>query len=104
MAARDGLYFSHIRGEAAMLEDSIVEAIRIGVEGKVGVQIAHVKAAGRENWSKNDQAPAVMDEARGRGVDVWGDAYPHHAGSTKKDKLLPPGVDDGGGGQLDHAV
>src|SRR2546426_494911 len=96
MAARDGLYFSHIRGEAAMLEDSIVEAIRIGVEGKVGVQIAHVKAAGRENWSKIDRALALMDEARARGVDVWGDAYPYHAGSTKMDNLLPAWVHDGG--------
>src|SRR5881296_3181873 len=96
MAGRDGLYFSHIRGEAAMLEDSIVEAIRIGVEGKVGVQIAHVKAAGRENWSKIDRALALMDEARARGVDVWGDAYPYHAGSTKMDNLLPAWVHDGG--------
>src|SRR5439155_16955629 len=95
MARRDGLYFSHIRGEAAMLEASIVEAIRIGVEGKVGVQIAHVKAAGRENWSKIDRALALMDEARARGVDVWGDAYPYHAGSTKMDNLLPAWVHDG---------
>jgi len=100
MAARDGLYFSHIRGEAAMLEDSIVEAIRIGVEGKVGVQIAHVKAAGRENWSKIDRALALMDEARARGVDVWGDAYPYHAGSTKMDNLLPAWVHDGGVAKL----
>src|SRR6059036_868634 len=100
MARRDGLYFSHIRGEAAMLEDSIVEAIRIGVEGKVGVQIAHVKAAGRENWSKIDRALALMDEARARGVDVWGDAYPYHAGSTKMDNLLPAWVHDGGVAKL----
>jgi len=100
MARRDGLYFSHIRGEAAMLEASIVEAIRIGVEGKVGVQIAHVKAAGRENWSKIDRALALMDEARARGVDVWGDAYPYHAGSTKMDNLLPAWVHDGGVAKL----
>src|SRR5436309_2535668 len=88
------------RDEAAMLEASIVEAIRIGVEGKVGVQIAHVKAAGRENWSKIDRALALMDEARARGVDVWGDAYPYHAGSTKMDNLLPAWVHDGGVAKL----
>src|SRR2546425_9799732 len=89
MCACAGLSFSHIRGEAAMLEDSMGEAIRIGMEGKVGVQIAHVKAAGGENWSKIDRALALMDEARARGVDVWGDAYPYHAGSTKMDNPLP---------------
>src|SRR2546430_319006 len=97
MAARDGLYFSHIRGEAAMLEDSIVEAIRIGVEGKVGVQIAHVKAAGRENLSEIDPALALIDEARAPGVGVWGQAYPSHAGSTQMANLLPPSGHVGGG-------
>ena len=69
MAAREGLYFSHVRGESAMVEDSIREAIRIGEEGGVGVQIAHVKVGGRENWGKMD-ARAPLDRrcpgARGR--------------------------------------
>jgi N-acyl-D-amino-acid deacylase len=96
MAGRRGLYFSHIRGESSMLEDSIAEAIRIGEEGGVGVQIAHVKVAGRENWPKMDRALALIDVARARGVDVTGDAYPYHAGSTKMDNLLPAWVHDGG--------
>lgn len=100
MAARRGLYFSHIRGESAMLLDSIAEAIRIGEEAGVGVQIAHVKAAGRENWSKIGEALAMIDAARARGVDVSGDVYPYHAGSTKMDNLLPAWVHDGGTGRL----
>ena len=52
MATRRGLYFSHIRGEAATLEQAAEEAIRIGELGGVPVQIAHVKASGRENWPK----------------------------------------------------
>jgi N-acyl-D-amino-acid deacylase len=100
MAARGGLYFSHIRGESAMLLDSIAEAIRIGEEAGVGVQIAHVKAAGRENWPKIGEALAMIDAARARGVDVSGDVYPYHAGSTKMDNLLPAWVHDGGTGRL----
>ncbi len=96
MAARRGLYFSHIRGESSMLLDSFAEAIRIGEEGGVGAQIAHVKAAGRENWDKIDQALAMLDAARARGVDVSGDVYPYHAGSTKMDNLLPAWAHDGG--------
>src|SRR5262245_37079028 len=42
MSRRGGYYFSHIRGESSMLLDSINEAIRIGEEGGVGVQISHV--------------------------------------------------------------
>lgn len=96
MAARRGLYFSHVRGESRTLEESILEAIRIGEEGGVGVQIAHVKAAGRENWAKIDAVLAAIDAARQRGVDVAGDVYPYHAGSTKMDNLLPAWVHDGG--------
>jgi N-acyl-D-aspartate/D-glutamate deacylase len=96
MARRGGLYFSHVRGESAMLLDSIGEAIRIGEEGGVGVQIAHVKASGRENWAKLDQALALIDAARARGVDVSGDVYPYHAGSTKLDNMMPAWAHEGG--------
>ncbi len=96
MAGRGGLYFSHVRGEAAMVEDSIGEAIRIGEDAGVGVQIAHVKVTGRENWSRIDRVLALIDRARARGVDVTGDVYPYHAGSTKMDNLLPAWAHDGG--------
>jgi N-acyl-D-aspartate/D-glutamate deacylase len=96
MAGRRGLYFSHIRGEGATLEAAIAEAIRIGEDGGVGVQIAHVKAAGREHWGKLPAALRLIDAARARGVDVSGDAYPYHAGSTKMDNLLPSWMHDGG--------
>src|SRR5262245_3777316 len=96
MARRGGLYFSHVRGESAMVEDSIREAIRIGEDADVGVQIAHVKVSGRDNWGKIDNVLRLIDDARSRGVDVSGDVYPYHAGSTKMDNLLPAWVHDGG--------
>ena len=96
MARRGGLYFSHIRGEAAMLEDAIAEAIRIGEEGGVPVQIAHIKAAGRENWGRMERALRLVDEARARGVEVTADVYPYTAGSTKMDNLMPSWMHDGG--------
>ena len=96
MASRRGLYFSHIRGEAATLEQAAEEAIRIGERGGVPVQIAHVKASGRENWGKMDRVLRMIDGARARGVDVTGDVYPYPAGSTKMDNLLPAWMHDGG--------
>ncbi len=96
MARRGGLYFSHIRGESSMLLDSINEAIRIGEEGDVGVQVSHVKASGRENWPKIDAALRLLDTARARGVDVAGDVYPYNAGSTKLDNMMPAWAHDGG--------
>src|SRR6267142_2378984 len=89
MAKRGGQYFSHVRGEAATLEQAYEEAIRIGEEGGVPLQIAHVKASGRENWGKMERALRMISDARARGVDVTGDVYPYPAGSTKMDNLLP---------------
>ena len=96
MARQGGLYFSHVRGESGMVADSIREAIRIGEESGAGVQIAHVKVGGRENWGKMDRVLRLIDEARARGVDVTGDVYPYHAGSTKMDNLMPSWAHDGG--------
>src|SRR5262249_22160229 len=95
MSRRGGYYFSHIRGESSMLLGSSKEAIRIGEEGGVGVQVSHVKASGRENWPKIDAALRLLEEARARGVDVAGDVYPYNAGSTKLDNMMPAWAHDG---------
>jgi len=100
LASRGGYYFSHIRGESSMLLDSITEAIRIGEEGGVGVQVSHVKASGKENWPKIDAALRLLETARARGVDVAGDVYPYNAGSTKLDNMMPAWAHDGGIGKL----
>lgn len=100
MAHRGGLYFSHIRGEAETLEAAIDEAIGIGEAAGVSVQIAHIKASGREHWSKMDAALRKVSDARARGVDVHADVYPYTAGSTKMANLLPPWVPDGGNARL----
>ena len=100
MASRGGYYFSHIRGESSMLLDSINEAIRIGEEAGVGVQVSHVKASGRENWPKIDAALRLFETARARGVDVAGDVYPYNAGSTKLDNMMPAWAHEGGIGRL----
>jgi N-acyl-D-amino-acid deacylase len=100
MRARHGFYFSHVRGESSMLLDSIAEAIRIGDEGGVPVQIAHVKASGRENWPKLEAALGLIDDARRRGLDVAGDVYPYNAGSTKMDNLVPAWAHEGGVAKL----
>src|SRR5882724_12654661 len=51
-ARHRGFYASHIRGEGATLLEAVREAIHVGREGDLPVQISHVKAAGRPNWGK----------------------------------------------------
>ncbi len=81
-ARHGGIYVSHIRNEDDRLLDAVREALRIGEEAGLPVQISHHKASGRENWGKTKKSLAIIDEARARGVDVTIDAYPYTAGST----------------------
>jgi len=86
---RSGLYFSHIRGESETLIEAIQEAIEIGRQAGAAVQISHLKAAGRGNWSKASLALEMIDEARSDGLDVTADMYPYLAGASYLAALLP---------------
>ncbi|HEY7648593.1 MAG TPA: D-aminoacylase [Methylomirabilota bacterium] len=93
---RRGLYASHIRGEGATLLDAVREAIRIGEEGDLPVQVSHIKAAGRPNWGKVTEALALIDEAVAGGLDVMADVYPYTASSTSLRTLLPDWAQEDG--------
>jgi N-acyl-D-amino-acid deacylase len=79
-----------------MLLEAIAEAIHIGEETGAAVQISHLKAAGRLNWSKAAQALELIDQARDRGLDVSSDMYPYMASSTGLDILIPEWAHEGG--------
>ena len=97
VAARyGGVYDSHIRGEGRTLLRAVEEAIAIGERAGLPVQISHHKAAAREMWGKSEETLRMMEEARGRGVDVTLDQYPYRAGATGLVSLLPPWAHDGG--------
>jgi N-acyl-D-amino-acid deacylase len=103
--AAGGLYATHMRSEADGLLDAVREAIRIGEEAGVPVQISHHKASGRRNWGRVRDSLALIDEARGRGIDVTADQYPYTAGSTSLAAVLQNGAfrgdSPGGLGQLE---
>lgn len=90
MAPYRGVYITHMRSEADRLLEAIDEAIRIGAEAGVPVEIYHLKAAGQRNWPKAQQAIAKIDSARRAGVDVQANMYPYTAGGTGLSSCLPP--------------
>jgi N-acyl-D-amino-acid deacylase len=96
IARRGGFYASHIRNEESGLLSAIHEAIQIGREAGLPVQISHLKAAGRPNWSKQRAALNLIESARRDGVDVMADAYPYTAYSTGLTIFLPPWALEGG--------
>jgi len=90
MAPYGGLYITHMRSEGDRLIEGIAEAMRIGREGGVPVEIYHLKAAGQRNWSKAVRMVAMIDSARRAGQDVSADMYPYTAGMTSLSSCTPP--------------
>jgi len=90
MAPFGGVYITHMRSEADQFLEAIDEAVEIGRQGGVPVEIYHLKAGGRRNWLKAPQAIAKIDAARAAGIDVSADMYPYTAGGTGLTAVLPP--------------
>ena len=90
MAPYGGVYITHMRSEADQLLEGMDEAIRIGKEGGVPVEIYHLKAAGKRNWSKAPAMIGKIDSARAAGLDVQANMYPFTAGGTALSACLPP--------------
>ena len=95
MAPYGGIYITHMRSEADQLLEAIDEAVRIGREARVPVEIYHLKAAGRRNWPKAALAIAKIDSARAAGVDVQANMYSYIAGGTGLTSCLPPWASEG---------
>ncbi len=91
-----GYYASHIRGEGDSLFDAIEEAITIGFEARIPVEISHLKAAGERNWGKTEHTLEMIRDARNKGLYIQHDQYPYTASATGLSMMVPEWVHDGG--------
>jgi N-acyl-D-aspartate/D-glutamate deacylase len=82
VAAHGGIYATHLRNEGEQLIESLREAIEIGRQANVPVEVSHLKITGKRNWGHIGEAVAVIDEARRAGVIIHADQYPYTASST----------------------
>ena len=96
MSPFGGIYITHMRSEADRVLEGMDEALRIGREGRVPVEIYHLKAAGVKNWSKEPAMIAKIDSARAAGQDVQANMYPYTAGGTSLAACFPPQFDADG--------
>jgi N-acyl-D-amino-acid deacylase len=90
VAARyNGVYATHMRDEADSVVQAIEEAIAIGREANIPVEISHFKISGQHNWGKSNQTLPMVINARKEGLDVTIDQYPYTASSTGLSTLIP---------------
>jgi len=78
-ARHGGRYISHIRSEDQNFWEAIDEAITIGREAQIPVQVSHIKLAMTRWWGQAEQLKSKLDEARASGVDITADIYPYPA-------------------------
>lgn len=95
-----GMYASHIRSEGTTEMQALDEAIQIGREAHVPVEIFHLKVMGKAHWGTMKDVIAKIQAARDDGIDVAANMYPYVAGSTALASALPPWVADGGRGKM----
>lgn len=99
-AGLGGIYASHIRSEGSGETAAIEEAIRIGREARIPVEIWHLKAAGKPNWGRMPQVVAQIEAARGAGIDVSANTYAYTAWANSMSAFIPPWAHDGGDARL----
>jgi N-acyl-D-amino-acid deacylase len=91
-----GVYATHMRSEGQSEVAAVEEALRIGKEAGLPVEIFHLKVIGQPRWSSMPKIVAMIQAARDAGQDVSADMYPYVAGGTALAASLPPWVADGG--------
>ncbi len=96
IARYGGVYITHIRSEAEQLFLALDEAITVGRQAAIPVEVYHLKAAGRSNWDKMPRALEHINQARAGGVDITADMYPYAASGTGLTAILPPWSAEGG--------
>jgi N-acyl-D-amino-acid deacylase len=95
-----GIYSTHMRNESDAVLDAIDEAVRIGREGHVPVEIWHLKVAGKNNWGRMPEVVAKINAARAAGADVTADTYAYTAWFNSLSAFIPQWAHDGGTAKL----
>ncbi len=88
-AAHGGVYTSHMRDEGIREIEAITEAVNIGKEAGMPVEISHLKIDRRRVWGASEQSLALIEKFRREGVDVVADQYPYDHASTNLGIRLP---------------
>src|SRR5579864_7268611 len=95
-----GVYATHMRSEGDAITASIDEALRIGTEAHIPVEIWHIKVAGKSNWHRMPEIVAKINAARAQGIDVSANTYAYPAWFNDFSAFVPPWAHDGGDDKL----
>jgi len=95
-----GVYATHMRNESNAVLPAIDEALRIGREAHIPVEIWHLKVAGKQNWGRMPEVVARINTARTQGIDVSANTYAYPAWFNDFSAFVPQWAHDGGDAKL----
>jgi len=95
-----GIYATHMRNESDAVLPAIDEALRIGREAHIPVEIWHIKVAGKENWGRMPEVVAKINAARAEGADISANTYAYTAWFNSLSAFIPQWAHDGGDAKL----
>ena len=95
-----GVYATHMRSDGLEVMAAIAEAIEVGRQTRIPVEISHFKVASPKMWGRADEIVALVERARLDGVDVVVDQYPYEWSSTGLSSTLPSWALAGGQDRL----
>jgi len=95
-----GIYATHMRNESDAVLSAIDEALEIGQQAHIPVEIWHLKVAGKANWGRMPEVVAKINAARAAGMDVTADTYAYPAWSNEFYAFVPQWAQDGGKARL----
>jgi len=95
-----GIYSTHMRTEGQGVFESVAEAIRIGREAGVPVDIIHLKLADHKLWGQMPELISSIAQARAAGQEVTANVYPYRAGQNDLASIIPPWAHEGGSAAL----
>ena len=91
-----GIYATHLRSEGDAMMAALDEAVRIGREANIPVEIWHIKIAGKSNFGRMPEIVSYIEKARESGVDISADTYAYTAWFNSLSAFIPPWAHDGG--------
>ena len=95
-----GIYATHLRSEGDGILDALNEAVRIGREAKIPVEVWHLKVAGKRNWGRMGEVVEFLNNARRNGVDISANTYAYPAWFNSFSAFIPPWAHDGGDAKM----
>jgi N-acyl-D-amino-acid deacylase len=89
-----GYYGVHLGTEGDAMVEELEKALYVGRQAGIPIHIYHIKARGRRNWGRVNQAIALIEAARDEGLEVTANQYPYTAMQHPWHRLMPRWVQD----------